>query len=65
MRRYIIMINKNVNLIGHPRVQPTEITKKFSLRGETSARQVYKIPLDLLYYNNKNGRIATLISKWE
>ena len=59
------MDNKNYNLLEDPRVQQSEITKKFSLRGQTEARPVYRIPLDLVYYNNKNGRIATLISKWE
>ena len=55
----------NDNLLENSRVLPSDITKKFSLRGKTEARPVYRIPLDLLYYNDKNGRIATLISKWE
>lgn len=55
----------NGNLKDNNRVDVSEITKKFSLRGQTVPRQVFRIPLDLLYYNNKNGRIATLISKWE
>lgn len=59
------MNSENFNLLDNPRVQQSEITKKFSLRGQTAPRPVYRIPLDLVYYNNKNGRIATLISKWE
>ena len=59
------MNDEKFNLLNDPRVQQTEITKKFSLRGQTAPRPVYRIPLDLVYYNNKNGRIATLISKWE
>ena len=59
------MNNENFNLLEDSRVQQSEITKKFSLRGQTAPRPVYRIPLDLVYYNNKNGRIATLISKWE
>lgn len=59
------MNSENFNLLDDPRVQQSEITKKFSLRGQTAPRPVYRIPLDLVYYNNKNGRIATLISKWE
>lgn len=55
----------NNDLLNNPRVEITEITKKFSLRGNTSPRPVRRIPLELLHYNNKNGRIATLISKWE
>ena len=59
------MNNEEVNLLKNSRVEQSEITKKFSLRGQTAPRPVYRIPLDLVYYNNKNGRIATLISKWE
>ena len=59
------MNDEKFNLLNDPRVQQSEITKKFSLRGQTAPRPVYRIPLDLVYYNNKNGRIATLISKWE
>ncbi len=59
------MNNEDFNLLEDTRVQQSEITKKFSLRGQTAPRPVYRIPLDLVYYNNKNGRIATLISKWE
>ena len=59
------MNDNNFNLLEDPRVQQSEITKKFSLRGQTAPRPVYRIPLNLVYYNNKNGRIATLISKWE
>lgn len=47
------------------KVLPAEMVKNFSLRGETKPWAVYKIPLDMVYYNHKNGRIATLISKWE
>ena len=59
------MNDENYNLLNDPRVQQSDVTKKFSLRGQTAPRPVYRIPLDLVYYNNKNGRIATLISKWE
>lgn len=65
MRRFTVMNNNTYNLLQDPRVEQSEITKKFSLRGQTVPRPVYRIPLDLVYYNNKNGRIATLISKWE
>lgn len=59
------MKDENYNLLNDPRVQQSDVTKKFSLRGQTAPRPVYRIPLDLVFYNNKNGRIATLISKWE
>ena len=40
-------------------------TKKISIDGQTRNESVYRIPLDLLYYNNQNGRIGTWISKYE
>lgn len=40
-------------------------TKKMNLKGTLKNADVYKIPLDLLYYNDKNDRIATWISKYE
>ena len=38
--------------------------KKISLRGEKKLFDVYKIPLEYLKYNKKNGRIATYISQF-
>ena len=49
------MNDNNFNLLEDSRVQQSEITKKFSLRGQTAPRSVYRIPLDLLYY----GLIST------
>ena len=43
----------------------TESTKKLSIRGELKSVQVYKIPIDLLFYNSQNDRIATWISKYQ
>lgn len=39
-------------------------TKKLSLRGEKKLFDVYRIPLDKLKYNKKNGRISTYISQF-
>ena len=39
-------------------------TKKLSLRGEKKVFDVYRIPLEYLKYNRKNGRIATYISQF-
>lgn len=39
-------------------------TKKLSLRGEKKVFDVYRIPLEYLKYNKKNGRIATYISQF-
>lgn len=38
--------------------------KKISIRGENKIFTVYKIPLEYLKYNKKNGRIATYISQF-
>lgn len=43
----------------------TDSTKKLSLRGELKNLPVYKIPIDKLFYNSQNDRIATWISKYE
>ncbi|QGX45629.1 hypothetical protein GPA00_00270 [Streptococcus equinus] len=39
-------------------------TKKLSLRGEKKVFNVYRIPINKLKYNKKNGRIATYISQF-
>ena len=46
-------------------VKATAGTKKITINGETKLMPVYKINLDSLYYNDKNGRIATWISKYK
>lgn len=46
-------------------VEPTEITRKLTLGGTTKAYQVYRIPLELLYFNDQNDRIATWLSKYK
>ena len=43
----------------------TEQTKKISIGGETKLYPVYQIRLDALYYNDKNDRIATWISRYK
>lgn len=39
-------------------------TKKLSIKGEKKVFDVYRIPLEYLKYNKKNGRIATYISQF-
>ena len=58
-------MNCNINL--QEMKQNLEIigTKKISIGGQTKNENVYRIPLNLLYYNDQNGRIGTLISKYE
>lgn len=40
-------------------------TKKISFKGETKDMPVYRIPIEYLYYNDMNGRIATFISQYK
>lgn len=44
---------------------PTDLSRKLTIDGITKAYQVYKIRLDLLYYNDQNDRIATWISQYK
>lgn len=46
-------------------VVETEQRKKLTIGGRTELFKVYKINLDILYYNDKNDRIATWISKYK
>lgn len=40
-------------------------SKKMNIKGQVKNMDVYRIPLDMLYYNDQNDRIATWISKYE
>ena len=40
-------------------------TKKINIGGQVKNENVYRIPLNQLYYNDQNGRIGTWISKYE
>ena len=46
-------------------VVKTTATRKITLDGITANYPVYKVRLDWLYYNDKNDRIATWISKFK
>ena len=46
-------------------VIPTKLTRKLTLDGITQAYPVYKVRLDLLFYNDQNDRIATWISQYK
>ena len=46
-------------------IQPTNLTKKLTLNGETKAYPVYRVNLEKLFYNDQNDRIATWISKYK
>ncbi len=46
-------------------VQPTTLTRKLTLDGETKAYPVYRVRLECLYYNDQNDRIATYITQYK
>lgn len=43
----------------------TDSTRKLTIQGQTKNHQVYRIPVNHLYYNNKNGRIISSINRYE
>lgn len=53
-----------LNELINTRITDTESARKLTIRNETKAYKVYKIPLDLCHYNEQNGRIATYISEY-
>lgn len=54
-----------LNLVGTKLVQKTDLTRKVTYNGKTIIYPVYKVSLDVLYYNDQNDRIATWISMYE
>lgn len=46
-------------------IEKTSLSRKLTLGGVTKAYPVYKIRLDLLYYNDQNDRIATWITQYK
>ncbi len=40
-------------------------TKKLSYKGQTEEYKVYRVPINQLYFNDENGRIATFMSQYE
>lgn len=53
-----------VNLIAIKDKYTTSQTKKLNISWEEKILPVYRIPLEYLYYNDLNDRIATYISKY-
>lgn len=43
----------------------TDQKRKLALKGEMRSFEVYRIPLDLLLYNKRNGRIISWMNKFE
>ena len=54
-----------LNYIGTELVQKTDLTRKITYNGKTVVYPVYRVNLDVLYYNDQNDRIATWISAYE
>lgn len=51
-------------LTGVTGIEKTDGTRKLTIKGKTNNYTVYRIPLEKLFYNDRNGRIATYISKY-
>lgn len=47
------------------KIEKTTATKKVNYKGKNTDMPVYRIPIDMLYYNDKNDRIATYLSKYK
>ena len=45
-------------------IQKTSLSRKITLGGKTTAYPVYRVRLDLLFYNDKNDRIATWLTQY-
>jgi len=54
-----------LQLVGTDIVQKTTLTRKVTYGGKTVVYPVYRVRLDVLYYNDQNDRIATWISRYE
>lgn len=46
-------------------VEQTNLSRKLTIGGKTKAYPVYRVRLDLLYYNDQNDRIATWITQYK
>ncbi len=54
-----------LKVVGSDIVQKTTLTRKVTYGGKTVVYPVYRVRLDMLYYNDQNDRIATWISQYE
>jgi len=53
------------DLIDKKNIQETDATRKLTIQEKTKNYKVYRIPVEYLHYNNKNGRIISSINKYE
>ena len=51
--------------VGTKLVQKTKLTRKVTYGDKTEVYPVYRVRLDLLFYNDQNDRIATWITSYE
>jgi len=51
------LFNNNIKMM--------DVSKKLTIGNKTDVYPVYQIPLDLLYYNDQNDRIATWLSQYK
>lgn len=51
--------------VGTKLVQKTKLTRKVTYGSKTEIYPVYRVRLDLLFYNDQNDRIATWITSYE
>ena len=54
-----------LELVGTDMVQKTTLSRKVTYNGKTNIYPVYRVRLDLLYYNDQNDRIATWITRYK
>ena len=53
-----------MNLLNDCNLGETGGVKKLSIQGQIKTFTVYRIPIEYLIYNKKNGRIATYVSQF-
>lgn len=53
-----------MNVFEDSRVIKTGATRKLNIGGVTKNYDVYAVPLELLFYNDQNDRIATWLSQY-
>lgn len=64
-RRGALKEGSLLQLVGTSAVQKTTLTRKVTYAGKTMLYPVYRVSLDMLYYNDQNDRIATWITRYE
>ena len=58
-------MNLLVEGVAQGLVEETKMTRKLTIGGKTKAYPVYRVHLDLLFYNDQNDRITTWIEEYQ